>query len=115
VQEGEKYELLTDIMGEEDHFGDMDFKVCGTRDGITAIQLDIKTEGITHEIIRQSLHRARDARLGILDKMAQTISSPRPEISKWAPRLLTIRINPELIGKLIGPGGKNIKKIQEDT
>src|SRR5436309_2587653 len=114
-QEGEKYELLTDIIGEEDHFGDMDFKVCGTRDGITAIQLDIKTEGITHKIIRDTLHQAKDARMVILDKMAQTIDKPRPEISKWAPRLLTIKIDPEKIGKIIGPGGKNIKALQADT
>jgi polyribonucleotide nucleotidyltransferase len=115
VQEGEKYALLTDIMGEEDHFGDMDFKVCGTRDGITAIQLDIKTEGINHKIIRDTLHRAKEARLVILDKMAQTLPSPRTEISKNAPRLLTIKIDPEKIGKIIGPGGKNIKALQADT
>src|SRR5205814_100391 len=115
VQEKDKYELLTDIIGEEDHFGDMDFKVCGTRDGITAIQLDIKTEGITHKIIRDTLHQAKGARMVILDKMAATIDKPRPEISKWAPRLLTIKIDPEKIGKIIGPGGKNIKALQADT
>src|SRR4029078_13467689 len=95
VQEGDKYELLTDIIGEEDHFGDMDFKVTGTRDGITAIQLDIKTEGITHKIIRDTLHRAKSARNVILDKMAATLPEPRKEISKYAPRLLTIKIDPE--------------------
>src|SRR5205085_2468887 len=115
VQEGEKYELLTDIIGEEDHFGDMDFKVCGTRDGITAIQLDIKTEGITHKIIRDTLHRAKSARMKILDVMQQAIPAPREKISDWAPRLLTIKIDPEKIGKVIGPGGKNIKGIQEET
>src|SRR5215217_6105976 len=115
VQEGEKYELLTDIIGEEDHFGDMDFKVCGTTDGITAIQLDIKTEGITHKIIRDTLHRAKDARLKILDTMAQALPEPRKEISEYAPRLLTIKIDPEKIGKIIGPGGKNIKALQADT
>jgi polyribonucleotide nucleotidyltransferase len=115
VQEGNKTALLTDIIGEEDHFGDMDFKVCGTRDGITAIQLDIKTEGITYEIIRGALAAAREARLVILEKMHSVIPAPRPEISPFAPRLLTIRINPEKIGKLIGPGGKNIKRIQEET
>src|SRR3954464_9178652 len=114
-QEGGKNEILTEIMGVEDHFGAMDFKVCGTRDGITAIQLDIKTEGITHKIIRDTLHRAKEARLVILDKMAQTLGEPRPEISKWAPRLLTIKIDPEKIGKIIGPGGKNIKALQADT
>src|SRR4051794_26063614 len=115
VQEGEKYELLTDILGEEDHFGDMDFKVCGTRDGVTAIQLDIKTEGLTHKIIRDTLHRARQARMVILEKMAEALPAPRKEISQYAPRLLTIKIDPEKIGKLIGPGGKNIKGIQEET
>jgi polyribonucleotide nucleotidyltransferase len=115
VQEGDKIALLTDILGEEDHFGDMDFKVCGTRDGVTAIQLDIKTEGITHDIIRQTLHRAHDARLVILEKMAAVLPAPRPEISQYAPRLLTVKIDPEKIGKLIGPGGKNIKRIQEET
>src|SRR3954452_18352415 len=115
VQEGDKVALLTDIMGEEDHFGDMDFKVCGTRDGITAIQLDIKTEGISHDIVRQSLHRAREARGVILDVMEKAIPTARPEISPWAPRLLTVKIDPEKIGKLIGPGGKTIKAIQAET
>jgi polyribonucleotide nucleotidyltransferase len=115
VQEGDKVALLTDILGEEDHFGDMDFKVCGTRDGVTAIQLDIKTEGITHKIIRDTLHRAHDARLVILAKMAEVLPAPRKDISQYAPRLITVKIDPEKIGKLIGPGGKNIKRIQEDT
>jgi polyribonucleotide nucleotidyltransferase len=115
VKEGDKSVLLTDIIGEEDHFGDMDFKVCGTRDGVTAIQLDIKIEGIDYKIIRDTLHRAKEARLTILDKMAAVLPAPRPEISKYAPRLLTVKIDPEKIGKLIGPGGKNIKKLQEDT
>jgi len=115
VQEGDRKVLLTDIIGEEDHFGDMDFKVCGTREGITAIQLDIKTEGIDHKIVRDTLHRAKEARLTILDKMEAVLPAPRPEISKYAPRLLTIHIDPEKIGKLIGPGGKNIKKLQEST
>src|SRR5256885_3759809 len=91
VQEKGKQILLTDIMGEEDHFGDMDFKVCGTRDGITAIQLDIQTEGLSHDIIRETLHRAKEARLKILDSMAQTIDRSRPEISQYAPRLLTLK------------------------
>ena len=115
VKEGDRHVLLTDIIGEEDRFGDMDFKVCGTARGITAIQLDIKIEGLDHGIIRETLHRAREARLVILDHMKRTIAAPRPEISPWAPRLLTIKIDPEKIGKLIGPGGKNIKKIQDDT
>jgi polyribonucleotide nucleotidyltransferase len=115
VKEGDRTALLTDIIGEEDHFGDMDFKVCGTSEGITAIQLDIKTEGIDYKVIRDTLHRAREARLVILEKMAATLPAPRPEISKYAPRLLTVKIDPEKIGKLIGPGGKNIKRLQEET
>jgi polyribonucleotide nucleotidyltransferase len=115
VKEGDRSVLLTDILGEEDHFGDMDFKVCGTRDGITAIQLDIKIEGIDHPTIRETLHRAKDARLIILGKMAETLAAPRPQISPFAPRLLTIKIDPEKIGKVIGPSGKNIKKLQADT
>src|SRR5690606_9530 len=106
VQEGDKKVLLTDILGEEDHFGDMDFKVCGTREGITAIQLDIKTEGLDYDTIRQTLHRAREARLKILDEMAKVLPEPRKEISTYAPRMLSIQINPEKIGKIIGPGGK---------
>ncbi len=115
VKEGNRTELLVDILGEEDHFGDMDFKVCGTRDGITAIQLDIKIEGLDYKIIRETLHRAKKARMKILDIMAGTLSEPRAAISQWAPRLLTVKIDPEKIGKLIGPGGKNIKKLQADT
>ncbi len=115
VKEGDRQALLTDIIGEEDHFGDMDFKVCGTRVGITAIQLDIKTEGIDHAVIRETLHRAKEARMIILDKMEAALAKPRAEISKWAPRLLSIKIDPEKIGKIIGPGGKNIKKLQADT
>ncbi len=115
VKEGNRQELLTDIIGEEDHFGDMDFKVCGTRDGITAIQLDIKIEGIDYKVIRDTLHRAKEARLKILAIMEKTLPAPRKEISKWAPRLLTIKIDPEKIGKIIGPGGKNIKALQADT
>jgi polyribonucleotide nucleotidyltransferase len=115
IQEGKRRALITDILGEEDHFGDMDFKVCGTRKGITAIQLDIKIEGLDHDTIRETLHRARAARMKILDIMEGVIDKPREAISQWAPRLLTTHINPEKIGKLIGPGGKNIKKLQEDT
>jgi polyribonucleotide nucleotidyltransferase len=115
VEEGKRRALITDILGEEDHFGDMDFKVCGTRDGITAIQLDIKIEGLHYDIIRETLHRAKEARLQILDTMAKTLDKPRADISQWAPRLLTLKINPELIGKVIGPGGKTIKAIQEKT
>jgi len=110
-----RYELLTDIAGEEDHFGEMDFKVAGTVDGITAIQLDIKAEGLEHDIMVEALVRAKTARLDILKTMAGTISEPRSELSVYAPKLISIEIDPELIGKVIGPGGKMIKGIQEQT
>ena len=110
-----RHELLTDIAGEEDHYGEMDFKVAGTVDGITAIQLDIKAEGLAHNLMVEALERARGARLEILQKMAEAISEPRSELSVYAPKLLSIEIDPELIGKVIGPGGKMIKSIQEET
>ena len=115
VSEGDRYELLTDILGEEDHFGDMDFKVTGTKSGITAIQLDIKAEGLPHEILKQALQRAKDARFKILDIMAQAIDEQRKEMSKYAPKVVKTQIDTDLIGKLIGPGGSTIKGIQEDT
>ncbi|MFA5251089.1 MAG: polyribonucleotide nucleotidyltransferase [Phycisphaerae bacterium] len=110
-----RYELLTDILGEEDHFGDMDFKVAGTTNGITAIQLDIKAEGLAHGIMVEALEQAKTARLKILEEMCKVISEPRPELSQYAPKLLSIEIDPEFIGKIIGPGGKMIKSIQEQT
>jgi len=110
-----RHELLADITGEEDHFGDMDFKVAGTAKGITAIQLDIKAEGLPRNIMVEAMKRAKAARLEILEIMAKTISEPRPELSVYAPKLTTIEIDPELIGKVIGPGGKIIKGIQEQT
>ena len=110
-----RHELLTDIAGEEDHFGEMDFKVAGTVDGITAIQLDIKAEGLAHDIMVEALARAKTARLDILKTMAAAISEPRSELSVYAPKLISIEIDPELIGKVIGPGGKMIKGIQEQT
>ncbi|MHC4484352.1 MAG: S1 RNA-binding domain-containing protein [Planctomycetota bacterium] len=110
-----RYELLTDILGEEDHFGEMDFKVAGTVDGITAIQLDIKAEGLAHNIMVEALERAKTARLEILKIMAETISESRTELSVYAPKLISVEIDPELIGKIIGPGGKVIKGIQEQT
>ena len=115
VKEPDRFILLTDIMGDEDHFGDMDFKVAGTGRGITGIQLDLKIDGIDEPIIRATLDQARDARREILKAMLTTLRQPRPEISKDAPRLLKIKINPDKIGALIGPGGKNIKGIQEAT
>ncbi len=113
--ENGRYELLTDIMGEEDHYGEMDFKIAGTVDGITAIQLDIKAEGLAHNIMVEALEKAKAARLKILDIMSAAIGQPRPELSKYAPKLISIEIDPEFIGKVIGPGGKMIKSIQEQT
>jgi polyribonucleotide nucleotidyltransferase len=116
VMEGEKFTLLTDIMGDEDHYGDMDFKVAGTGRGITGIQLDLKNHGINEEVIRATLEQAREARREILKIMLGSgLRAPRAGISNFAPRLLQIRINPEKIGLLIGPGGKTIKGIQEST
>ena len=107
--------LLTDILGSEDHFGDMDFKIAGTQNGITGIQLDLKVTGISEEIIRATLKQSREARIEILRKMLTAISRPRREIAATAPRLLRTKISPDKIGALIGPGGKNIRGIQETT
>jgi len=107
--------LLTDIIGDEDHFGDMDFKIAGTQNGITGIQLDLKIEGIGPEIIRATFDQAREARIQILRKMLSAIPRPKDDISQWAPRLLRTQIDPDKIGLLIGPGGKNIRAIQEAT
>jgi polyribonucleotide nucleotidyltransferase len=115
VKEPDRYVLLTDIMGDEDHFGDMDFKVAGTQKGITGIQLDLKIDGINEEIIRRTLDQARVARIELLKTMLTAIRRPRPEISATAPRLLRTKIDPAKIGLLIGPGGKNIRAIQEET
>jgi polyribonucleotide nucleotidyltransferase len=107
--------LLTDIVGDEDHFGDMDFKVAGTQRGVTGIQLDLKNQGITEQIIRETLEQAHEARLEILRAMLRAIKRPRDEISANAPRLIQIQINPEKIGMVIGPGGKTIRRLQEET
>jgi polyribonucleotide nucleotidyltransferase len=116
VQEDGRVAILTDILGLEDHLGDMDFKVAGTREGITAIQMDIKLEqGLEPPVLIEALEKARLARLHILDEMAGTLSAHRPELSQYAPRIITIRINPEKIGDLIGPKGKVIRGIQEQT
>ena len=115
ITEGSRQELITDIIGEEDHYGDMDFKVAGNTEVINGIQLDLKIRGLTMYIIKRTLEQARGARLFILGEMAKTISTHRPQISPYAPRLLTIHVNPEKIGKIIGPGGKMIKKIVETT
>jgi polyribonucleotide nucleotidyltransferase len=110
-----KFAVLTDIQGVEDNLGDMDFKVAGTRDGITALQMDIKIKGLTHEIFAQALEQAREARLFVLDKMLAVLPRPRSEMSPYAPRITTIMINPDKIRDIIGPGGKMIRKITEET
>jgi polyribonucleotide nucleotidyltransferase len=115
VSDGDRYELLTDIIGDEDHFGEMDFKVAGTEAGITAIQLDIKAEGLPHDIMVAALERARQARMKILGWMAEAIDAPRAELSEHAPKIVSIKIDPEYIGKIIGPSGKTIRGIQEQT
>jgi len=107
--------ILSDIIGDEDHHGDMDFKVAGTWDGVTALQMDIKIDGITREILSQALYQAREGRRQILEKMNAVISTPRPEISKHAPRIFVMHVNPEKIRDIIGPGGKVIRGIQEET
>jgi polyribonucleotide nucleotidyltransferase len=115
VKEGDKYGILTDIMGTEDHYGDMDFKVAGTEKGITALQMDIKIAGVSLDIMREALRQAREARLTVLGKMREAIEKPRPELSPYAPRFVTIKIRTEKIREIIGPGGKVIRGIQEQT
>jgi polyribonucleotide nucleotidyltransferase len=110
-----RWRVLTDIQGIEDHLGDMDFKVAGTAKGVTGLQMDIKTTGITYEIMREAFAQAREGRLYILDKMNAVISEPRKELSPYAPRIITLQINPEKIGALIGPGGKTVRGITEAT
>jgi len=115
VMENNHYRILTDIQGIEDHLGDMDLKVAGTRRGITAIQMDIKLQGITPQIVKEALAQAREARLKVLDVMEEAIPAPRPNMSPYAPRIITLQIDPEKIGQVIGPGGKTIRSIQEKT
>lgn len=115
IKEGEEVRVLTDIQGIEDFLGDMDFKVAGTDSGITALQMDMKVSGLSLDIIAQAINQAKPARLHILEKMLTAIDQPRPELSPYAPRLLTIKIEPDLIGMIIGPGGKTIKGITEET
>ena len=115
IKEGPKYAILTDIMGMEDHLGDMDFKVTGTKKGITALQMDIKISGLDMSIMTEALERARVGRMHILGKMEEAMSKPKSDISDFAPRMVIVQIPQSKIGELIGPGGKNIRKIQEDT
>jgi polyribonucleotide nucleotidyltransferase len=115
IKEGDKFSVLTDIQGLEDHFGDMDFKVAGSKDGITAIQMDIKIDGLPRDVMAKALAQAKQARLFILGEMDKALSAPRAEMSPYAPRIEKVQINPDKIGMLIGPGGKNIRQIQEST
>ncbi|AMW06721.1 polyribonucleotide nucleotidyltransferase [Gemmatimonas phototrophica] len=115
IKEGKKYAILTDILGTEDHLGDMDFKVAGTTEGITSIQMDIKIEGLDLKIMEEALTQAKEGRLHILGEMSKSLATPRTELSKYAPRIVTVQIPVDKIGELIGPKGKNIRGIQEET
>jgi polyribonucleotide nucleotidyltransferase len=115
IKEGDKIEVLTDILGVEDALGDMDFKVAGSEKGVTSIQMDIKITGLTLDLMRDALLRARTGRLHILKEMSKAMTTARSELSKWAPRIITIQVNPEKIGEIIGPKGKTIRAIQEET
>ncbi len=115
VKDGDRFAVLTDIIGDEDHLGDMDFKVAGTREGVTALQMDIKIDGITREIMDTALQQAREARMHILDRMQEAIAAPRAEMSEYAPRIISFRIDPEKIRDVIGKGGVTIRSITEET
>jgi polyribonucleotide nucleotidyltransferase len=115
IKEGEEVRILSDIMGDEDHLGDMDFKVAGTRDGITSLQMDIKIGGVTREIMREALDQAREGRITILAVMESTLSAPREEVSDHAPRIIALKVRPDKIREIIGPGGKVIRGIVEET
>jgi len=115
IKEGDRVAVLTDILGTEDHLGDMDFKVAGTTDGVTSIQMDIKIQGLGLDIVRAALAQARQGRLHILGEMVKALAAPRPTLSRYAPRIITIKIRPDKIGDIIGPKGKIIRGIQEDT
>ena len=110
-----RYTTLADIIGSEDHFGDMDFKLCGTREGVTGFQLDLKLPGVSHKIMVEAVHQARELRMKVLDVMQSVIAAPKTEMSPYAPRIETLKINPDKIGLLIGPGGKTIKGIVAET
>src|SRR3712207_6715038 len=114
IKEGDAYTVLTDIAGVEDHLGDMDFKVAGTAEGITALQMDIKITGVTFDILRDALDQAHEGRQFILGKMAEAIDGPREKLSQYAPRIETIKIDPEKIGAVIGKGGETIRGMQEE-
>src|SRR5581483_8961685 len=115
ILKGDKYAVLTDIQGLEDALGEMDFKVAGTKKGITAIQMDIKVQGVTVQIMREAMEQARTSRYAIIDKLAETIAEPREQLSQYAPRMIVVKIDPAKIKDVIGPGGKVINKIIADT
>ena len=115
IKEGDNYAVLTDIMGDEDHLGDMDFKVAGTEKGVNALQMDIKIDGITREIMETALGQAHEARLHILSEMNRAISVPREDMSEYAPRYITMKINPDRIRDVIGKGGATIRALTEET
>jgi polyribonucleotide nucleotidyltransferase len=115
IKDGGRFAVLTDILGDEDHLGDMDFKVAGTEDGITALQMDIKIQGITKEIMQVALAQAKEARLHILEKMMSSMAGPRQEVSNFAPRMIHMKINPEKIRDVIGKGGAVIRALTEET
>src|SRR5262249_32278328 len=115
VKEGDRFGILTDIMGTEDHYGDMDFKVAGTEKVITALQMDIKISGVSLDLMRAALQHAREARLTVLTQLREAMEKPRPEPAPYAPRCVTIKLRPEKIREIIGPGGKVIRGIQEQT
>jgi polyribonucleotide nucleotidyltransferase len=114
VTDGQKFAILSDIQGMEDHLGDMDFKVAGTRNGVTALQMDIKIEGLSQEVLADALEQAREGRLSILDNMTEAMEGPRAELSRWAPRMLSVKIDPEKIGAVIGKGGSTIRSLEEE-
>jgi polyribonucleotide nucleotidyltransferase len=115
IQDGDRIEILSDILGDEDHLGDMDFKVVGTKDGITALQMDIKVQGLSRQILERALEQAKEGRLYILRHMAKALKAPRKELSQYAPRILTYYVKPDKIRDVIGPGGKTIRGIIEQT
>jgi polyribonucleotide nucleotidyltransferase len=115
ISDGKRTAILSDILGDEDHLGDMDFKVCGTAKGITAIQMDIKIAGLSREIMTTALDQAREGRIHILGKMNETLGNARPDLNKWAPRITTLKVKPDQIRLIIGPGGKTIKGIIDQT
>jgi polyribonucleotide nucleotidyltransferase len=115
IKEGDRIAVLSDILGDEDHLGDMDFKICGTKTGVTAVQMDIKIDGLTREILDTALRQAKEGRFHILGKMAEALAAPREEMSQWAPRIHTLRVKPDQIREIIGPGGKTIRGITAQT